>query len=896
MLRRRWLLIFAFPLWVVSCGRTPSPGHSFPIQNTLEKCEVDGRLEESFWKKAQKLNGFRVDADPARIPAADTEVRLVFGENTLLVAFVCEDIKSAGANPDDDFCEISLFSRPETPFYSPFMQRLDYMNANDSVRTMRRFQVASGNGRREANVYKVGAHTPYIVDESWSCSWKSNVSRRDGGYIVETAIPWADIGGRPKPGHTFRVNFIRSRKTSGGGTETSCFNWYAGDNIRVRPFASENFAQEYPTIFATVRFDDGRAMLTRFVETEDPWRVARTQTEYERVLTPNPLPGRSAHFYLGLSSFLLQDWIRKLYDQKTWEAEETNFLEELGRAGINGPFLPAFLDKAGLRAIEELHRRLGMRFSFHGYANAAEARKAGASIITPVGTAAFFDPVYIRLKNKMLEDFLSKHGKAPWLADVWGQDEPFNQIATILQPGTYDRVNRELKETYGVELGVPPGIPSVPYQNQPVHANSRGLPDRETALSRIAVFRWLNKTFVDVARGECEIVRRLAPGKPYQPYNRNSVADMDFLDQAALWDYADSFSADPYPSFCIYVYGPARSRYHVGFTAKLVTDLAVGKPTRMIIQGCEMIQRLSTVENVREWASQAAKAGVAMIDWWGTPRLNYPDVYREMVRLSKLWKDLPALDIPSRSEIAVVFSDDSRAGAGDEALHAHYTLYTLLGEELGAWYEFISENHVRKGLQTLDGKKLIIAPELAYVSRAFAEDLLRRVEEGAVLLVLDPDALSIDIESGPLDEFRMKVLGMAACPKREAVKILPTSRARTRFRLIDSLPLCPLPIVAERRNARSIEPPPDAEVLFTYEDGSPAAYSRRVGDGEVIVFGAMPFTDSELAIQPSGWQRLLASLVDEAGISRGLPIWDFLFPATGGEIRFLDLLVTIPRN
>src|SRR5512136_1679852 len=111
---------------------------------------------------------------------------------------------------------------------------------------------------------------------------------------------------------------------------------------------------------------------------------------------------------------------------------------------------------------------------------------------------------------------------------------------------------------------------------------------------------------------------------------------MDFLDQALLWDYTDYYSADPYPSFCIYVYGAARSRYHVGFTSKLVTDLAAGKPTQMIIQGCEMIQRLSTVENVREWASQAAKAGVTMLDWWGTPRLDHPAVYREMIRLSRL--------------------------------------------------------------------------------------------------------------------------------------------------------------------------------------------------------------------------------------------------------------------
>lgn len=881
---------------VMSCGRPPASRHSFVVYNVEQEGRVDGRLVESFWRKAQRLGDFRVDADPQKMPEVSTEVCLAFTEDRLLVAFVCKDNEGGSQNPEGDFCEFSLFSRPETPFYSPFLQRLDYMNAADAVRTMRRFRVTSANERSEANVYKEGAHTPYIIDESWACPWESAVASRDGEYVIELSIPWVEIGGRPAPGHAFRVSFIRSRTTAAGERETSCFNWYSGENIRVRPFASENFIQEYPTIFASAQFEDGRAVLRRFVETEDPWRVDRPQTEYERALTSLDVPLRATHFYLGLASFLLPERIKRLYDQKTWEAEEANLLDELGRAGVNGPFLPGFLNKAGLPAIEDLNRRFGMRFTFHGYVASEEAKKAGASIITPIGTAAFFDPAYIRLKNQMLQDFLGKHGRAPWLFDVRGQDEPFNQIATILQPGMHERVSRELKEVYGVELGVPLGLPNVPYQNQPVHANSRGLPDQATALARIATFRWLNQTFAGVARGEYEIVRRLAPGQLYQAYNRNSVADMDFLDQALLWDYTDYFSADPYPSFCIYVYGPARSRYHVGFTSKLVTDLAAGKPTQMIIQGCEMIQRLSTVENVREWASQAAKAGVTMLDWWGTPRLDFPEVYKEMVRLSKLWKELPALAVPSRSDVAVLFSDDSRAAAGDEALHAHYTLHVLLGERLGAWFDFVSENHVRKGLHTLAGKKLIIAPQLAYVSRPFAEELFRRMEEGATLVVLDPDAFTHDIETGSLEDWRMKLLGIAASPKREALEIVPAAAGRSRFQCSEPLPLRPLPIVAEKRNARSLQPPSGAEILFTYPDGSPAAYSWKVGKGEVIVFGAMPFVDSELALRPSGWEKVLGSLLDGLGIARDLPIWRFLFPPTGGEIQFIDPLVAIPRS
>jgi hypothetical protein len=870
--------------------------NTFAIQKTDQTGRVDGRLDESFWKTADRLTDFRVDSDPKRIPSARTEVLLAYNDKSLLAAFILQEPGNEMPAPGSDICEISVFARPETPFYSPFLQRLDYMNANEDVRTMRRFLVTSANERRQANVYKERAHTPYIIDEKWVSAWETAVSHKKGAHVIEISIPWADIRGLPRAGDTFRINLVRTRKTAEGIRESSWFSWYSGPNITVRPWASENFIQEYPTIFAPVQFDDGRAVLIRYVETEDPWRVSRPQTEFESVLSERPDPWRSAHFYLGLSSFLLSDSIRKLYDQKTWDAEEANLLVELGMVGANGPFLPGFLEKAGLRRIEELYKKYGMRFNFHGYANARQAAKEGASILTPGGTAAFFDSVYIRLKNKMLVDFLGKYGKAPWLADVWGQDEPFNQIATILQPGTYERVNREIKETYGVELGVPPGLPNVPYERQPVQPNSRFVPDHQTALSRIAVFRWMNKTYAGVARGEQEIVRRLAPGKPCQAYNRNSVADLDFLDQALLWDYTESYSADPYPSFCIYVYGPARSRYHVGFTSKLVTDLAAGKPTQMIIQGCEMIQRLSTVENVREWASQAAKAGVSKLDWWGTPRLDYPDVYREMVRLSKLWQGLPALDLPRISEIAILFSDDARAAAGDEGLERHYSLHALLGEHLGAWFSFVSENHVRKGLHTLAGKKLILAPELGYISRPFAQEILRRVEEGAVLVVLDPDAFNYDIETGSLEELRKEILGIGMCPRREASSLMPTALGRTRFQIEHELPLRALPIVEDKENARVLEPPPASEILFSYPDGTAAVYSRKIGKGEVIYFGAMPFWDSELAIQPAGWDRWLGALLGELGIARNLPLWKFMFPATGGEVKFLDLLVSIPRD
>ncbi len=882
---------------LAGCAGEPSretAGHSFPIAETTKTCTPDGAPGERFWKSAAAMGGFRIDADPSLIPEVDTRVRAAYSNRGLMVLFECDEPEiqdATDAMGEDasrsDNCELLIFSRPETPWYSPYLQRLDYMNANDFVRTQRRFLVDPRGRTVDSDIHKNGPHTPYITDDSWEGAWSAGASISKHGYTVEIFIPWDTIGGMPGPGHDFRLHFVRRR--SAGGGELHSFNWCKNENVYAPSFDPADFNQEHPLIFAPVTFSGGGAVLDRFIETEAPWKIERRNTVFGEVLTDEPDPFRAAHFYLGIRGFLLPDSIRTRYDDATWTAEERHFITETGRAGMNGPFLPGFMNMVGVSGLDSLNAEYGMRFTHHAGVSGARAKELGATILRPRGTAAFFDPVHVRLKTDALASFLERYGDERWLFDIRGQDEPFNQIASILQPGTWEWANGEIVKRYGVGLGVPVGVPDVPYQNQPVHENSRGVPDHDTALSRIAMFRWLNGVFRDAAKREHDTVRRHAPGKLYQAYNRNAVADLDFLDMSLYDGITDYHSADPYPSFCSYVYGTARSRYHVGFTSKMVTDLAAGKPTQMIIQGCDMIQRYSTPGNVREWASQAAKAGVSMLDWWGTPRLDHPDLYREMLRLSRLWMKLPELDIPERTDIAVLYSDDSRVAAGDEGLHAHYTLHVILGEKLGAWYRFVSENHVRRGLHSLDGVRLIIAPHLAYLSAEFADDLAGRVESGSTLVLLDPDAFTHDIETGPVPERRMRLTGLGECAKRHADTLLPTEAGRARFGG-SPLPVRPLRIRGDTGNARVLDPPADARVLYTYADGEPAAFSRKLGAGEVLMFGAMPFQDSECATIDSGWDALFSSLVDENNIERNMPLWNFMFPESGGGVETFDLL------
>ena len=628
---------------------------------------------------------------------------------------------------------------------------------------------------------------------------------------------------------------------------------------------------------------------------DDQLIVTRSNPVYREVLTGKRIDRKVMSWYNGWSARPTG------MNDESWVIERTHILEESAAAGIDGPFLPISGGAIGIDEIERLARDKGMRFPFmaHRGAYASEAKNSGAIFIFGAnyvsgerGRPAPWDPEYREASARGIESWLRENGQKQWLSCVLGFDEPLNYAGTSRTPGAVDIVNRAIHERYDVNITLTPIDSSKAYYDWPTEPAILNKPARDVALLRVAVWRWLNEQLHDTAEQEFELVRSLAPEVEYYAYNRNAINIFDFIntnvrnsldrvDQAILYDVTDGYCADPYPTGNLERDGRDRALYHVGFISKFITDLGGKKTSRIILQAFKFSGRFPTNDNLREWTSQAAKAGITHLEWYGWPRILNPPLYREMLRLSYLWKDLPALDIPEHADIAVVFSDDSRNAVNDAAMNAPYFLHVLLGEQLGAWFTFVGENQVRRGIQSLDTAKLIIAPQLGYVSREFAGRLIDRVRAGATLIVLDPDALDWDIESGSLASERKMLLGCQPGVSREASQLIPTDEGRIRFRALDYLLLYR---GYDGVIARNLDVPEDATVLFTYGDGSPAVFSRRLGAGEVVVFGAQPFGGIPLGLRPQGWDTFFAAWCDQLTISRGLPVWRFLFPACGGEV------------
>ncbi len=630
---------------------------------------------------------------------------------------------------------------------------------------------------------------------------------------------------------------------------------------------------------------------------DDPLAIRRPKAVYREALTGKKMERELSSWYHGVYRSQLPGDVQARYTDAAWAEEQGNYLRESAAAGVAGPFMPWSLTNLGMETVTRLHRETGMLFPAHLHSSwhANRAKASERAVFFLENTVAPWDSAYRAAKLEFMENWLGQHGAAPWLGMINGRDEPLNLAASVRDPRAADRVNEALKREYGVTLALSHGDTTTTWADWPTDPNIAGKPAHEVALLRVALWRWLNGQIADAALEEEKLVRRLAPGKTYFAYNRNAINirdvidkpvrhSMDFLDQSRIFEYTDGFAADPYPTATLARDGRARALYHVGFASKLVTDLGAGKPSKLILQAFDFEGHRPVAANLREWASQAAKTGATHLEWYtqGNTRFAWPDLHAETLRLSRLWKDLPAPAIPERTEVAVIFSDDSRAARNDAALHQYYTLHTLLGERLGAWFAFTGENHVRRGFQSLDSASLIIAPELSWTSREFIIHLSSRVKAGATLVILDPDALTWDVETGSLAPERLNLLGASSGAERGASLLRVTETGRKRFGDLPALPLMPGP---EGVRARTLSALPGAEMLFTFEDGSPAVYARPHGKGEVIVFAARPFGNSELALAPAGWDRFFAALLDAHGARRNLPVWRFEFPKTGGEVK-----------
>jgi hypothetical protein len=248
-------LIIGILLSHFSNAQTTKPTPSLHIKKATSKITIDGILNEKDWNTAEKAADF-FQQFPADTSYADTrtEAMVTYDDSYLYVAAICYD------EIDGEYVIQSLkrdFSYPVSDAFAVFIDPF-----NDKTNGFS-FAVNPLGVQREGLVQEGGG---FGVTTAWDNKWYSEVTKQDGKWLVEMAIPFKTI--RYKENNTtWRINFSRNdlkrnENSSWAGVPrnfniaTMAFTGElhfdtapvkAGGNIALIPYAIGNVSHDYET-------------------------------------------------------------------------------------------------------------------------------------------------------------------------------------------------------------------------------------------------------------------------------------------------------------------------------------------------------------------------------------------------------------------------------------------------------------------------------------------------------------------------------------------------------------------------------------------------------------------------------------------------------------------------
>ncbi|MFT5823238.1 MAG: hypothetical protein ACI8ZM_004499 [Crocinitomix sp.] len=164
------------------------------IQRITEKVDLDGELNESFWKDCQVLSDFIQHIPLAGSPASrKTDVRLAYDNTAVYISaelFDVRDSMSLTLSERDEFGNADYFGLIFDPY--------------DAGTIGFAFLVTS------AGVQIDELHEVNNIDPNWNAVWQSKVSVKADRWIAEIKIPFSAIRFPKKANQTWGLNFVRN--------------------------------------------------------------------------------------------------------------------------------------------------------------------------------------------------------------------------------------------------------------------------------------------------------------------------------------------------------------------------------------------------------------------------------------------------------------------------------------------------------------------------------------------------------------------------------------------------------------------------------------------------------------------------------------------------------------
>ncbi len=217
---------------------------TYYIKKTREKIIIDGRLNESSWRRAKIIKGFTRFLAPTKTPTYQTQARMLWDDKNLYIAFECED-------PD---------------IWSPKMERDGPLWKGEVVEV---YIDPDGDGKNykeiEVNPLNqvIDLNIPFAKDGRPGIPWKegskwnaqglktavkvegtvNNRQDRDKKWTVEIAIPLINFTTAPnippQPGDRWRLQLYRIDRSSTLKESKELSSWSPTPTFHV----PENFGE-----------------------------------------------------------------------------------------------------------------------------------------------------------------------------------------------------------------------------------------------------------------------------------------------------------------------------------------------------------------------------------------------------------------------------------------------------------------------------------------------------------------------------------------------------------------------------------------------------------------------------------------------------------------------------
>lgn len=835
-----------------------------PDSYTLSKKpeNFDESVAPESWNELEEMPGYYrcATAEPA---TEQTVIKMTFDDEKLYVGMIAklQAPEKLVANTDDKKMDAAIFNDDCLELF-----------LSSSERSLAwQFAVNANNSRFDAEVKQNMPGDPWKVFRAWNGEWDAYVFRTKDNWQATFVIPWKTLGFSGIPANPLGFNAGRENKII---SENSQWNAYDGSFHAVDKYAY-------------LDLKNGKLERSRRSD-RATYLIERKNPQFEALLSNQPGNFITASWGWPLI-FNFPEKIKQLYSkEEEYEWQET-IMKARGEAGTMGIPLPwaPYRYIGGWKKMHELNKEHGMLFPYMIFNSAMKKSAIEAGAKYYIGENGV-DPASDGYREYVLNTLENLKGKNYYkdyqdlVGIVFGIDEPTNVVPSIFSLTRNSELADALADA-DAEIKEKTGFGK--YGLYDAFAE----PSENVEFERIAFWRWWNQNFARYCKEVKAKLEEVLPGKEFKSINRNTVSGICTVDVALLSPHSDWLSSDPYPTSTSNVYNLGRALYHPGFCSKMLGDLAAktklcATPQNFIYHGGR-----PEPDEIREWVSQCLKAGAEMLYWYTESSdtiINMWEGNLEVYAINKQLKTLPKINLPENTSTAILHSDYDRWGLMDNVLHAAYSLHVIIGEQVQAWFKYVSPTGLALDMHNLDDYKVVYVPRMKFTDQATTAKLMSFVENGGTLVVFDPDFLSFNIDGTTVPErqklFETKLLER---DQREAYlnyegKKLPIYKVahlsgpwQGKFQAYDFEKL-----------------PRDAKIIARYgDDNKPAAIERPYGKGKVMLFAVQPFGNSaELALQETTWTEFVRTICKDVNEAVDLPIWDFVlkrFPEHKVEIN-----------